>query len=482
MTELGLWLLGLAALPLAVVLASLSGLGLERLRDLAVACAAGLVALASLAVFVPAVGEASIPWPLADRLPWAPLWGPSVARTNQLVDVLIPMVAGLWLVTVTVTPRSRLDRAGIRRTALATMITTAAFSTSSPLLLAVAWTTSLIPFWFANATPQRRRAQRVAAYYLGASTLLFVAGVALTTIRDVEVLGRSVGVLSLIAAALVRKGVFPFHAWVPEVFEHGSLGAAVLVTTPQLGSYVTIVLIVPRAGPELLHVVATLALITTVYGAALALIQRDARRGLGYLFVSQSALVMAGLDCASEHALAGALIVWVSSALAFAGIARCVLVLEVRRGRLDLSKFHGGHQRMPALAAAFLVFGLACTGFPGTLGFVGEELLLDGAVETFPVLGLSVVGAGALTGLAVLRMYVSLFCGRVDAGPSLPVLRREHVTFAALSMVLIAAGLSPGPLVRSRLATAREVRAQRVGAAADDASSSPAPEPSLRPP
>ena len=60
---------------------------------------------------------------------------------------------------------------------------------------------------------------------------------------------------------------------------------------------------------------------------------------------------------------------------------------------------------MPLLAISFLCMGLACTGFPGTLGFVGQELLVDGAVDAFPVMGFAVVIASALTGLAVLRMY-----------------------------------------------------------------------------
>jgi NADH-quinone oxidoreductase subunit M len=227
------------------------------------------------------------------------------------------------------------------------------------------------------------------------------------------------------------------------------------------------VLIVPQASLPILRVVAILALVTAVYGAALALIQRDARRGLGYLFVSQSALVMAGLDCTSVFALAGSMTLWVSSALGFAGMARCVLVLEARRGRLDLSQFHGGYGQMPTLAISFLVLGLACTGFPGTLGFIGEELLVDGATESFAVLGFCVVAAGGLTGLAVLRMYFSLFCGRADGGSPLPATLAERVVFGALAAVLIVGGLVPGPLVGSRMKAAQEVLERRERVVAD---------------
>ena len=247
------------------------------------------------------------------------------------------------------------------------------------------------------------------------STLLFGVGVALLVSPGVQnTTIETAGMWLIVVAALVRKGIVPFHAWVPEVFDHGRLGPAILFNAPQVGAYMTVVLIVPRASPEMLRVIALLALGTAVYGAALALVQTSARRACGYLFMSQSALVMAGLDCTSVSALAGGLLVWLSAGLAFAGLARCVLVLEARRGRLDLTTYHGGYERMPLLAISFLAMGLACTGFPGTLGFVGQELLVDGAVDAFPVMGFAVVMASALTGLAVLRMYFSLFCGRSD--------------------------------------------------------------------
>ena len=184
--------------------------------------------------------------------------------------------------------------------------------------------------------------------------------------------------------------------------------------------------------------------------------------------MSQSALVMAGLDCTSVSALAGGLLVWLSAGLAFAGLARCVLVLEARRGRLDLTTYHGGYERMPLLAISFLSMGLACTGFPGTLGFIGQELLVDGAVDAFPVMGFAVVIASALTGLAVLRMYFSLFCGRSDAlahsGLRLGLTRREAWTFVALVIALIGFGHRASPARRFAVRCQRRDSAAAPGA------------------
>jgi hypothetical protein len=140
-------------------------------------------------------------------------------------------------------------------------------------------------------------------------------------------------------------------------------------------------------------------------------------------------------------------------------------VLEARRGRLDLTTYHGGYERMPVLAISFLALGLACTGFPGTLGFVGQELLVDGAVDMFPVMGFAIVMASALTGLAVLRMYFSLFCGRSDvlshSGLQFRLRRREAWTFVALVVILVAFGVAPRPLVDSRFAASDDILRRR---------------------
>jgi NADH-quinone oxidoreductase subunit M len=458
MSDARLWVAGLVALPALVIGASWLRVDVERLRRLAVV-SAGVMVLAALFVSMsPArqgvmIRTSALTWRSSSE---------ALIRIDTLSSVLLPFAAGLWLLTVAVTPRAALDRRGVRRTALATLLTLTSFLTESAVVLLVLSVASVWTFLSALADPAHQYQRRVAAVYLGASTALLAVGVALLVAPGAQNTWiETVAMWLIVIAALVRKGIVPFHAWVPEVFDHGRLGPAILFNAPQVGAYLTVVLIVPRASPDMLRMIALLALGTAVYGAALALVQRSARRACGYLFVSQSALVMAGLDCTSVTALAGGLLVWLSAGLGFAGLARCVLVLEARRGRLDLTSYHGGYDRMPVLAMSFLTVGLACTGFPGTLGFVGQELLVHGAVDAFPVMGLAVVVTSALTGLAVLRMYFSLFCGRsgVRAHPSLQFgLRpREAWTFVALVITLIGLGLAPRPLVDSRFDASADV-------------------------
>jgi len=465
-----LWLGALAGLPALVAAASLFRVEPDRLRRLAVAAAGAMLLTALLPSFAAPLRSFA----------WHANAGGALLRMNTLASALLPFAAALWLLTVAVTPHAALDRGGQRRAALATLTTLASFLTESALALLVLQAAAVWIFLAALRDPAHRYQRRIVAGYLGASTALLGAGAALLLWGGSHGGAVEAAALGLMAiAALLRKGILPFHAWMPEVFDHGRLGPAILFSAPQVGAYITVVLIVPRASSELLRGIALLALATAVYGAALALVQTSARRACGYLFMSQSALVMAGLDCTNATALAGGLLVWLSAGLAFAGFARAVLVLEARRGRLDLTRYHGGYERTPVLAVCFLVLGLACTGFPGTLGYAGEELLLHGAVDAFPVMGYAIVAASALTGVAVLRMYFSLFCGRPDtrAHPALhfELKPREVLTFAALAATLLGLGVAPGRLAASRLRASVQIIQRRHLMGADPSAEGHAP-------
>ena len=447
------WLASIAAPPLIFVALARAGLSLERLRALAAACAAACALACAAPLFGGELAALHVAWP------WAhPLLGDALFRVTELTRALLPLPSSLWLLSVAVTPRSRLDAGGLQRTALATLSATTAFLTDSPALLVPLWVASNYLFLRALGEPQHARARRVASAYLWASAALLGVGVALAELASGAL--ATAGLWLILLAVLIRKGIFPFHAWIPEVFDTGRIGPIVRFSAPQLGAYVALVLVVPHASAGVLRAVAILSLMTAVYGAALAVAQRDARRACGYLFVSQSALVLAGLDCTSPQALAGALVIWLSTALAFTGLTRAVLALEVRRGRLDLTKHHGGYEQMPQLAVSFLILGLACTGFPGTLGFIGQEMLIEGAVVEFPMLGFFVVAAAALTGIALLRMYFSLFCGARAASFKQMLLRREIVAFGAAAAVLVMSGMLPRAIVVSRLHASHEILRQ----------------------
>ena len=119
MSDARLWLAGLVALPALVIGASFLRLDVERLRRLAVASAVAMLLAALVIAVSPRLRALSI---RTSALSWVP-GGEAIIRIDTLSAVLLPFAAGLWLLTVAVTPRAALDRGGLRRTALATLIT-----------------------------------------------------------------------------------------------------------------------------------------------------------------------------------------------------------------------------------------------------------------------------------------------------------------------------------------------------------------------
>jgi NADH-quinone oxidoreductase subunit M len=195
----------------------------------------------------------------------------------------------------------------------------------------------------------------------------------------------------------------------------------------------------------------------------MAVVQRDVRRFFAYLFISHAALVLVGLELHSLTSLTGALCLWFSVPISLGGFGLTLRALEARYGRLTLARHCGLYEHSPALAACFLLTGLASVGFPGTLGFVSTDLLVDGAISANVSVGLAVVAAAALNGIAIVRAYFLLFTGaRHPATVSLRIGPRERLAVLTLSVLILGGGLFPQPGVASRQLAAEEILDNRA--------------------
>jgi NADH-quinone oxidoreductase subunit M len=326
-----------------------------------------------------------------------------------------------------------------------------------------------------------RPTARVYAIVVGTAVALMIVGTALLVAdppweRTHGTLG-AVGGWLVAVAVMMRKGLVPFHSWYPALYTGGPLASALAATIPQVASYTAIRLLVGHAdgvGPELVFL-SNAALVTAAYGAALAVVQRDARGLVGHLAMSQSAMVLAGIAATEPMELVGALAVWVSSGLALTGIGLVVWALESRAGRISIDTLQGRFADAPALAVFFLLFGLASLGFPGTLSFVADDLIISGALGAQTHAGVLVILATVFAGIAVIRGWFRIFGGPVTIdAPRHEILPRERFVFAALLAILVGLGLWPGPFVRTLDVVAHSVLAIPV----DD----PVPSPAAGPP
>jgi len=451
-------------LQLAILAPLIGALWAGRLRDPDIARRHSLVAcsLALVAALAAWINFASLDGAVAaDRWDlYALRTGSPLLTIDALSAPLVPVGALFLLLVVLATPRTKLRRVSFAWILLSEAILLATFCCQQPWVIVGLLAAGTVPPWAGlRSFPGSRRVYAI-------HMLLFVAllggGQTLLTLYAISSPLHLLGIVLLTAAVLVRSGIVPVHCWMTDLCEHGSFSNSLVFVVPMVGAYAAMRLVLPIAPDWVLRGIAILSLITALYAACMSLVQRDARRFFCYLFLSNSSLVFVGLETATPVALTGALCVWISVILSLGGYGLTLRAIEHRVGRVSLDKFYGLYQQTPGLAALFLLTGLASIGFPGTIGFIGVELLVDGAVMVHPLFGILIVLAATLNGLAILHAYFRVFTGTRRSGTiDLQARLSERVAVLVLAVLILGGGLFPQPGVTSRYLGAMQLLRQR---------------------
>lgn len=387
--------------------------------------------------------------------------GEDAVVIDVLSAPLIPLAALLYLLTIVSTSRTKLRRLPIAWTLFSESLLLATLSCRSPWGVICLSALQAVPPYF--ELRERGRSTRVFTLHMGLFVALLAAGWWMIDAEGAKSQHSVLAIGMLIGAVLIRSGSVPLHCWITDLFENATFATSLLYVTPMAGAYVAVRLVLPVSPDWALRSIAVVSIVTAVYAAGMALIQREARRFFAYLFLSNSSLVLVGLEVATPIGLTGGLCVWLSVGMSLAGFGLTLRALESRTGRLSLEHYHGLYEHMPSLAAFFLLTGLASIGFPGTVGFVGAELLVEGAVSVYPLVGTLVVLAGALNGIAMLQSYFRLFTG-VSHQASISLRPRVPEQFAVLvfSALILGGGIVPQPGVASRYHAAVEIITRRL--------------------
>ncbi|MCO6459701.1 MAG: oxidoreductase [Pirellulaceae bacterium] len=404
--------------------------------------------------------EAHDHWDLVT--PWL---GEDAVVIDELSAPLMPLAALLYLLTAVATLRTKMGRFPFTWTLFSAAILMATLSCRAPWGVIGLLALQTVPPYF--ELRERGRSTRVFVLHMGLFLALLAGGWALLQSSEPGS-PRSIWAIGMLTAAiLIRSGSVPLHCWMTDLFENASFATALLYVTPMAGAYAAVRLLLPVSPEWAMRSIAIISLVTAVYAAGMALVQREARRFFAYLFLSNSSLVLVGLEVATPIGLTGGLCVWLSVGMSLAGFGLTLRSLESRTGRISLDTYHGLASHMPSLAAFFLLTGLASVGFPGTVGFVGVELLVEGAVGVYPLVGMLVVVAAALNGIAVLHAYFRLFTGAEHrASITLQARWPERVAVLTLSALILGGGLFPQPGVHSRYHAATELIARNPHAPA----------------
>ncbi len=411
------------------------------------------------------------------------LFGGQPFALDELSAPLVALVALLHFLTALATGRTKMRRFSLSWSLAAETIRLATFATAAPWVLIGLLAAATIPGYVELVN--RGKPTRVYVLHMGLFVVLLAGGWAFVDPAAGHQAQSAWATVPLLAAVLVRCGTIPAHCWVTDWFEHASFGNALLFVTPLPGVYAAVRLVLPVAPDWVLSSIGVFSLATAVYAAGMAAVQREGRRFFAYLFLSHASLVLVGLELHTPLSLTGAFALWIAVSLSLAGFGLTLRALEARVGRTSLQDYHGLAENSPMLAVCFLLTGLASVGFPGTLGFLATELLVEGAIAANPYIGLAVVVAAAINGIAIVRAYFRLFTGvRHASTVSLAIGRRERFAVLTLAALLLGGGLVPQPGVTSRYRAAVAVLRLRdpdavgglaVGTPAQPSASGPAP-------
>ncbi len=432
-------------LEAAILLALVGSLAVNRVRNLDRAwrwgvALTGLVFVCASAAslgFLLQTPEATYPeWNLQTILFGRPYLG-----LDELNAPLLPAVALLHFLTALATARTRMRSFSLTWSLSAEAFHLAKFACKEPLVLVVLLTLgAVLPLM---ELINRGRPARVYALHMSLFVVLLWLGTLLPS-------GTPAAIV-LLAAVLIRCGVVPFHCWITDWFEQASLGIALLYVIPLSGVYAAIRLVLPIAPDWLLSGLGLLSLTTAFYAASMGLVQRDLRRFFAYFFLSHASLVLVGLQLHTTVSLTGALSLWFAVLLSLGGFGLVLRAVESRFGWLSPRQHRGLYEHSPMLAVSFLLTGLASIGFPGTLGFVAADLLVEGASGVHLFVGLAVIATATLNGIAILRVYLLLFTGaRHTSSVSLNITPRERLVVLTLSAFILGGGLFPQPGISSR--------------------------------
>ncbi len=255
-------------------------------------------------------------------------------------------------------------------------------------------------------------------------------------------------------AFAVKVPMFPVHTWLPDAHVEAPTGGSVVLAAIMLkvGAYGFIrfsMPIAPDASHELAWLMVTLSLIAVVYIGLVALTQSDMKKLVAYSSISHMGFVTLGFFIFNAYGMEGALLQMISHGFVSGALFLCIGVMYDRVHSRQIVDYGGVVNTMPVFAAFFMLFAMANSGLPGTSGFVGEFMVILGAVKVNFWYGFAAATTLIFGAAYTLWMYKRVVFGAVandhvkhlhDIGA------REKLIMFILALTVLGMGLYPLPI------------------------------------
>jgi len=262
--------------------------------------------------------------------------------------------------------------------------------------------------------------------------------------------------IAFLASFGVKAAVWPLHTWLPDAYGEAPLPATIMLAAvlSKMGAYGFLrfaVPMLPQASAAAEPLMFTLGVVAVIYVSLVALAQTDMKRLIAYSSVAHMGVIIIGIFTFTVEGIEGALFQMLSHGVIIAGLFVCAGVLLARDESLVLSRLGGLAARMPAYAALLMLFALGSMGLPGTSGFVGEILVIVGAMKVnfwVSLLGAAGMVLGAAYMLVMLRAVLFDKIPRPELGSLQDLRPAEFAMLVPLALAVLWLGIYPASFTR----------------------------------
>ena len=258
--------------------------------------------------------------------------------------------------------------------------------------------------------------------------------------------------LGFFIAFAIKAPLWPLHTWLPDAAKSATPGTSVLLlgVLDKVGTFGMIrycVELFPDASRTFTPLIITLAVISIIYGAFLAIGQKDIKSLIAFTSISHFGFITLGIFAMTTQSNSGATLYMFNHGISTAALFLTAGWMISRRGSSTIADFGGLQRVTPILAWSFFIAGLSSLALPGLSSFVSEFLVLVGTYTRYPVAAVIATFGIILAALYILIPVQKALHGPTTAGnENLPDLnRREIAAIAPVIALIVALGFYPKP-------------------------------------
>ncbi len=255
-------------------------------------------------------------------------------------------------------------------------------------------------------------------------------------------------------AFAVKVPMWPVHTWLPDAHVEAPTGGSVVLAaiTLKVGAYGFLrftLPILPDASHELAWLIITLSLIAVVYIGLVALVQSDMKKLIAYSSIAHMGFVTLGFFMFNSWGVEGGLVQMISHGFVSGALFLCIGVMYDRLHSRQIADYGGVANSMPRFAALFMLFAMANSGLPATSGFVGEFMVILGAIQVnfwYAALAGTTLIFGAAYSLWMYKRVVFGPITRPEVADMKDIDSREFLILSILAVCVLAMGIYPFPV------------------------------------